>query len=98
MSWKVLSNRIIHPIPLPWDYIFGNKNKYWVIVHLKNGKHIGGKYFENSFTSTYPDKEQIYLEEVYRLDDNQVFSKEPNDRSAGMLILGEEISMIEFFN
>ncbi len=95
-KWKFLSKFIIHPIPKAWDYIFGKKESFWVIVHLKDGRRVGGKYDTNSFTSSYPEEEQIYLEEVWRLDEKGKFIK-PIERTKGILILGREISMIEFF-
>lgn len=95
-KWKFLSKFIIHPIPKAWDYIFGKRKSFWVIVHLKDGRRIGGKYDTKSFASSYPAEEQIYLEEVWRLDEKGKFI-EPIERTKGILILGREISMIEFF-
>jgi len=95
-KWKFLSKFIIHPIPKAWDYIFGKRESFWVIVHLKDGRRIGGKYDTNSFASSYPAEEQIYLEEVWKLDEKGKFI-EPVERSKGILIPGREISMIEFF-
>ncbi|MEW5800254.1 MAG: DUF6338 family protein, partial [Bacteroidota bacterium] len=39
-----VARRIIHPIPKSWDYVFGKKESYWVIVHLKDGRRIGGRF------------------------------------------------------
>ncbi len=95
-SWPPIAKKIIHPITKPWDYVFGKRESYWVIVHLRNGVKIGGKYNSKSFSSSYPAEEQIYLEEVWRLDENGAFI-EPIDRSAGILILGKDISSLELF-
>ena len=93
---KILSKFVIHPIPKAWDYIFSKRESFWIIVHLKDGRRIGGKYDTNSFASSYPAEEQIYLEEVWKLDENGRFI-EPIERSKGILVPGREISMIEFF-
>jgi len=95
-SWPPISKRIVHPIRKPWDYVFGKKQSYWVIVHLLNGKKIGGTYDKNSFTSSYPADEQIYLEQVWHLDNKGAFLK-PVERSSGIIILGKEISSVELF-
>jgi hypothetical protein len=95
-SWPPISKRIVHPIRKPWDYVFGKKHCYWVIVHLVDGKKIGGRYDKNSFTSSYPAEEQIYLEQVWHLDDKGAFMKAV-ERSGGIIILGKEISSLEFF-
>ncbi|MGE5437711.1 MAG: DUF6338 family protein [Syntrophothermus sp.] len=70
-----MSRFIVHPIGKPWDFIFQNKEDYWIIVNLKNGLKIGGKYDSKSFSSSFPYKEQIYIEEVWTLDDQNQFDK-----------------------
>ena len=96
LFWSPIAKRVIHPILKPWDYIFGRRNAYWVIIHLQDGRKIGGKYDKNSFASSYPAEEQIYLEEVWELDEKSAFKKRI-DRSNGIIILGKDISSIEFF-
>lgn len=95
-SWNIIAKRFIHPIPKPWDYVFGKRQSFWVIVHLKDKRRIGGRFDTNSFASSYPAKEQIYLEEVWELGEKGNFV-EPIERSKGIVILGEEIMAIEFF-
>jgi hypothetical protein len=95
-SWAPFSKHIVHPIQKPWDYVFGKREVYWIIVHLRDGRKIGGKYDINSFTSSYPAEEQIYLEEVWELDEGGKFIK-PIDRSKGIIIIGKEILSVEFF-
>jgi len=92
---KLFSKYIINPIQKPWDYVFNKREVFWTIVNLKNGTKIGGRYDENSFSSSYPAKEQIYLEEVWKLDDTGAFI-EPIERSKGIIIIGDDISSIEF--
>lgn len=94
---KLFKKYFIHPIAKPWDYYFGKKDAAWVIVHLKNGKMIGGKYSSDSFASSYPDNEQIYLEEVWKLNSNGAFTTKV-ERTKGIIIIGDDISSIEFFN
>jgi len=91
-----LGKYVIHPIQKPWDFVFGKRQRYWIIIHLKNGRKIGGKFGENSFASSYPADEQIYLEEVWELDEKEKFIK-PVEKSKGMIILKNEILAIEFF-
>ncbi|MFQ5602936.1 MAG: DUF6338 family protein [bacterium] len=95
-SWEPLAKYIIHPIKKPWDYLFGKGELYWMIVHLKDGRKIGGKFDKESFASSFPAEEQLYLEEVWELDQKGKFI-EPIDRSAGIIVLSNEISSIELF-
>jgi hypothetical protein len=96
LSCKSIRKYVLHPTPSPWDYIFGKRESFWIIVHLKNGHKIGGIYSTKSFASSYPEEGQIYLEQVWKLDDNGAFHK-PIDRSRGIVILKDEIIAVEFF-
>ena len=62
-QWKPIAKHIIHPFGKPWDYIFNKKEELWIIVHLKDGRRIGGKFGKNSFASSSPANEQIYIED-----------------------------------
>ena len=91
-----LKNRILRPEVTSWDYIFSSRKPFWIILHLKNGNNIGGVYAYNSFTSSYPYKQDIYIEELWQLDENSHFDKKI-EKSAGIWIATDEISSIEFF-
>lgn len=92
---KLLVKHIIHPTKKPWDFVFGKRNDYWVIVNLKDGKRIGGIYSTNSFTSSFPYEEEIYLEKVWALSEDGAFEKEI-ENSHGVLVLSGCIHSIEF--
>lgn len=91
---RIISKAIPHPILKPWDYIFSQRKKYWVKVILKDQTCIAGKYAENSFTSSAPAPEQIYLEESWIINEKGGFERAKNN-SKGVLILSNEISYIE---
>jgi hypothetical protein len=87
---------LTHPTELPWDYVFQQRRPYWVIVTLKDGMKIAGRYAENSFVSNYPSKEQIYLEETWHLNKYNGFDRPKND-SSGTIVVTSEIAHIELF-
>jgi hypothetical protein len=89
-------NKLIDPILKPWDRLFSQRKSFWVIVHLNDGRLIGGKYGQNSFTSTYPADEQIFFEEVWKLDHNGKFL-EKIEHSHGIIISKDNFQLIEFF-
>jgi len=101
--WKYLRTREFfqknapHPTGKPWDFVFSQRKPYWVKVVLKDGTIIGGRYAENSFASSAPSDEQIYLEECWVLNDKGGFERKKND-SAGVIILTSEISHLELRN
>lgn len=90
------TKNIPHPIGKPWDYVFSKNEEYWVVVTLKNGKKIGGKYSVNSFSSSAPNEEQIYLEETWVLNECDGFER-PRKQSRGIIILND-IELIELFD
>jgi hypothetical protein len=96
LKWPPIAKHVVSPIQKPWDYVFGKRQAFWTIVHLKDGRKIGGRYDTNSFASSNPAEEQIYLEELWELDEEGNFIK-PIARSRGMIILGKEIMAVEFF-
>lgn len=85
-----------HPIPKPWDYVFGNGQSYWVVVELSGGEIIGGMYDTKSFASSYPAEEQLYIQQLWEIEDNDKFIK-PLERSHGAIISASEIKLIRFY-
>lgn len=98
-NWKFLSRFIsLHPNGSPWDYFFSQgpgSKECWVKVTLKNGDVLGGYYGLTSFASSSPMPQQLYLEETWVVKKNGEFKRAVN-RTAGILIMPEEISYIEF--
>nr|WP_236165647.1 DUF6338 family protein [Pseudomonas fulva] len=93
-SWEVFQRNAPHPTAKPWDFIFQQRKPYWVIVHLKGGGTIGGLYGGQSFASSAPAPEQIYLEQEWIVEDGGL--TRAVESSAGVLISGTEIAHIEF--
>lgn len=96
LSLKPIAKYTINPFSKPWDFKFYKRESSWIIVHLKDGRKIGGIFHKDSFASSYPSEEQIYLETVWKLDDDGGFEK-PIERSKGIIILKDEIAAVEFF-
>jgi hypothetical protein len=95
-KWMFFKKHILSPISMPWDEVFSRREALWVIVHMKDGRKIGGKYGTRSRASAFPNKRQIYLESLWRLDDNGAF-REKVKRTHGAVFFEEDISIIEFF-
>ena len=96
-STQLFQAKAPHPIGKPWDYVFGQRKWYWIIVTLKDGTKIAGKYGQNSFTSSSPEKEQIYLEETWVLNEDGGFER-PREMTAGIIVASDEIASVELFH
>lgn len=84
-----------HPVGKPWDFVFARRESFYVIIKLKSGQRIGGFYGGESFSSSAPCEEQIFIETVWDVDEDQGFVQK-HVRSRGMLISGANIETIEF--
>lgn len=98
---KVVATRkfqriIINPIPRAWDYFFGLGQDRFMLIHLKDGSLVGGVYHVKSFASSYPAPEDIYLQEVWRVDEQGAFI-EKIPQSIGMLVTRDLIEYIEMY-
>lgn len=86
-----------HPTQKPWDYVFGQRKPYWVIAKLKDGTEVAGRYGQNSFASSAPAEEQIYLEEAWFLNEDKGFDR-PKNQTSGIILLSSELVCLEFFH
>ncbi len=66
------------------------------MITFNDGSKIAGFLGPNSFVSSFPNDEDIYIEEVWTLDD-QGKIKEIVKETKGVLIRHENIKIIEFF-
>jgi hypothetical protein len=102
-----LKNWGTRPSPTSWDWFFSNRadnhsyvhragNHYYVRFHLKDGKKLGGYFGERSFAASSPNAQQIYVEEIWRVDENGRFV-EPVEGTKGAVVDKEDCALIEFF-
>ena len=96
LGWRAFRGRIIHPDPLAWDYFFRKGNSCFVLIHLKDGKVIGGLYNGESFASSYPESQDIYLGEVWRVDELGRFQSRI-EATMGALVNHKVIDYLEFY-
>jgi hypothetical protein len=93
---EVIQRNLPHPTGKPWDYVFSQRQWYWIIVTLKDGEKVAGKYGRKSFSSSSPAPEQIYLEETWVINDDGGFER-PRTSTAGTIILADQITTLELF-
>lgn len=94
---KKLMKGLQLPYPTAWDYFFDFRIPVFVLVHLKNGKMIGGYFGANSYATAFPKDGDIYIETVYKVNDDGIFDTSI-ELSRGLLIRKEEYTHIELFD
>ena len=96
IEWLFAKMRVnkIHPVPTAWDYYFSKQEESWIIVTLKNGKTIYGKFSEHSFASSDAEERDLYIEKTYNIKEDMTWVED--DKSNGILVAKDEIETIEF--
>lgn len=86
---------LVHPIPSAWDYVFKSFTEgAWVTVRMDNGMFIRGKFYTKSFASSDEAYRDLYLEEVYMLNEDDEWVK--TERTKGIWLSPDTIKHIEF--
>ncbi len=80
-----------------WDDFFGRqKTECWRQVQLMDGSLIGGRFGRESFASSWPDPGHVFMQEVWRLDEDGYFV-EPLPRSAGILLRPADYKLVRVY-
>jgi hypothetical protein len=87
--------RMDHPTPRGWDHFVKANHEFWVLFHWKNGKVSGGYFGENSYASTFPQDPEIYVEEMYHVNDRGELV-EIVENTLGAVVRLSECERVEF--
>jgi hypothetical protein len=83
--------------PTAWDYFFDGRDDCYIRLRFKNGAQAGGLYTSKSFASSYPEKESLYLSELWEVDSEGRFIA-PVKNTDGLLVKFDEVVLMEIFN
>jgi hypothetical protein len=87
---------LAHPLPKAWDYFFRQGVPCWVVATLKDGRIVAGLYGRDSFASSYPSEEDIYLEKLCSLSpEGKILGVAGYSR--GAIIRMENVELLEFY-
>ena len=84
----------VHVIPTAWDWKFGGMTEQWVLVTLKDGTRFAGFCGSDSFMSSDPTERDIYIQQVYDVDDDDNWF---SSGEKALLITADEVQTIEFW-
>ena len=94
---KRLAKHLRSPYPTAWDCFFGLRRKCFLLVHLIDGRVIGGFFGPGSFAGAFPHHGDLYISAVYSVDDEGHFL-EPVANTLGVLLRKEDYAYIEVFD
>lgn len=94
LRWLHRSNVILNPTHNGWDAAFLQREPFFVIVHLTDGRRVGGYYGYRSYAGVYPASGHLYLESLWSLDAAGKFlSQIPGSR--GIVLRPEDYHFVE---
>jgi len=101
-AWRTAVRRLlarygiytVHPVPTAWDYVFSQSAGSWMIITLADASTVAGVFSARSFASSDPSDRDLYLEQIYKIEDDGLWQPVPMNR--GGRIRGEAIRAIEF--
>jgi hypothetical protein len=79
-----------------WDAVFQRQEQLYVIVHLKDGRQIGGFFGPRSFAGLHPASGHLYLQQLWYLNEAGQF-QEPIAESRGLILRPDDYHFIELF-
>lgn len=85
-----------HPDPTAWDHHFRKGRAYWIWLTFKSAQVMAGLYGPNSFASSVPQRQDLFVEKLLALDeDGKVIGWK--EGSAGALVDMKNLERIELF-
>ena len=88
---------LVNLTPHAWDWFFLTQQRgCWVIAEMVDGSRVGGVFGTESFASLSPDAPDLYLEEVYSVDDEHNFG-EVRPYPIGAWLNGSQIKALHFY-
>lgn len=96
MRWLYRRGIVLNPARNGWDAAFLHQEPYFVIVHLKDGRRIGGYYGYNSYAGVHPCSGHLYLETIWALDEEGRFT-DALPGSKGMILRPDDYHLVELF-
>lgn len=92
---KLHLNRQWDPTPSAWDFAFSKRAPGWVRVRTADGLWVGGWFGNDSFASSFPDPQDLYLEIGYAMTDDGRFTTAVSAPD-GVFVRCSEIALVDF--
>ena len=78
-----------------WDEFFTRREPAWVIVHLPDGRLVGGYFGEKSYATLAPQSGHLYIEQLWQISETGEFLEQiPSTK--GALFRPSDYQWVEF--
>lgn len=92
---KLRLRRPYDPTPSAWDFAFGKGEVGWVRVQLEGGRWLGGYFGGGSYASSFPDPQELFVEEGWVINDDGTFT-DVRHAPGGMIIKCDKALSVDF--
>jgi len=82
------------PTPTAWDKVFQNVGDCFIRVLNTDDRWVAGYYGSQSYATSYPEPQQLFLEQAYIVSDDGTIGS-PIEGSLGVLINCTEIQLLQ---
>lgn len=83
------------PTPSAWDFAFSKREPGWVRIRTGEGLWVGGWFGPNSFASSFPDPQELYLEVGYNMTEEGKFTKDVSAPD-GLFVRCRDAVLVDF--
>jgi|GEM_PF-1983001 len=99
VNWALdrLHVSIVHPMPTAWDEFISRREPCFMLFHLKSKDLVGARFSTDSFATTWPGPQQVYVEELWIVNPNTraFVRRAPNTK--GAIIKLEDCDFVEMY-
>jgi Family of unknown function (DUF6338) len=78
-----------------WDDFFSRRRPCWLIVHLSDGRRIGGVFSDKSYATLYPTPGHLFIEELWQVDQESGEFVGDGPVSQGIILKPEDYRFVE---
>ena len=79
-----------------WDFFFDRRRPVFALIHLHDGRVVAGFWGADSYTGSFPNDGDVYLQAVYSLNAGRPGSPVPFSR--GMIIRKDQYRYIDLLD
>lgn len=78
-----------------WDDFFSRRKACWLIVHLNDGRRLGGIFHNKSYATLYPTPGHLFIEELWEVNQETGEFVGGGPVSQGIILKPEDYRFIE---
>jgi hypothetical protein len=87
----------VSPMPTAWDEFFSRPEACYIVFHLKSKDLVGAKFDTQSFATSWPGPQEVYVEELWLLDPNTRQFLRPIANTKGAILKLDDCDYMELF-